>query len=194
MWQHFVAMGDSLTEGVGDPVDGIEMLGWADRFHRMLLQESPECRYTNLAGRGLVASEVRGQQLELALALLPDLVSVVTGGNDILKGYWNGPHYEAEIAAMLEELTATGATVLTSTIPDFRFLAVPPDFKERVTQQVIEVNTIIRRMAQRFDVRCAEAWNHPATLELNFWSADGVHPNAFGYSQIATEMAKALRS
>ena len=58
------------------------------------------------------------QQLELALALLPDLVSVVTGGNDILKGYWNGPHYEAEIAAMLEELTATGATVLTATIPD----------------------------------------------------------------------------
>ena len=31
-WQHYVALGDSFTQGVGDPVEGFARLGVVDRL------------------------------------------------------------------------------------------------------------------------------------------------------------------
>ena len=83
-WHHFVAIGDSFTEGIGDSVDGFAKLGAVDRIAAALKQSNPDLRYTNLAQRGLVVTEIREQQLDTALRLDPDLVSVVAGANDIM--------------------------------------------------------------------------------------------------------------
>ncbi|MBK8834875.1 MAG: hypothetical protein IPO29_08425 [Anaerolineae bacterium] len=76
-WHHYVALGDSFTEGVGDPVEGFEMLGAMDRLAAALRQSNPALQVTNLAKRGLVLAEIRDQQLAPALGLKPDFVSVV---------------------------------------------------------------------------------------------------------------------
>jgi lysophospholipase L1-like esterase len=95
-WHHYVAIGDSFTEGVGDSVEGFAKLGVADRLAAALRQANPDLRYTNLAQRGLLVNEIREQQLEAALALQPNLVSVVAGANDILTGRFSAARWEEE--------------------------------------------------------------------------------------------------
>lgn len=50
----YVAVGDSFTEGVGDPGPDGRFVGWADRFAVLLADRVPEGAfdYTNLAVRG----------------------------------------------------------------------------------------------------------------------------------------------
>lgn len=194
MWQHFVAIGDSLTEGIGDRVEGYNRLGWVDQFYDLLAPQNPGLRYTNLGVRGLLSAEIRASQLAPALELKPDLVSVIAGGNDVMKGGWNPRNFENSMAEMLGQLVDSGATVITSTLPDFYYLPVPAKIKEKLSLQIQEMNAIIRQLAQRYAIGCAEAWNQPAPHQENFWSADKVHPNAYGYSEIARIMLQALES
>ncbi len=45
-WTHYVAIGDSFTQGVGDPVDGFAKLGAMDllaaAFRHVIHEEQPE--------------------------------------------------------------------------------------------------------------------------------------------------------
>lgn len=40
-WRHYVALGDSFTEGVGDPVDGFAPLGAVDHLAAASRQANP---------------------------------------------------------------------------------------------------------------------------------------------------------
>ena len=60
----FVALGDSFTEGLGDPhPDGTGYRGWADRFAERLAASRPGLRYANLAVRGKVVADVAADQI-----------------------------------------------------------------------------------------------------------------------------------
>jgi lysophospholipase L1-like esterase len=84
--QSFVAVGDSFSEGVGDPLpDGSCCRGWADRLAERLAAQSLGFRYANLAIRGKVLREVADEQVPVATAMRPDLVSIAAGGNDLAR-------------------------------------------------------------------------------------------------------------
>lgn len=192
-WHHYVALGDSFTEGVGDPVEGFAMIGMADRLAAALRQANPDLRFTNLAQRGLVVAEIRQQQLEPALHLRPDLVSVVAGANDIMTGRFNVTLWEEEFRMMYGALTQAGATVIASTLPDFpilRTLAGP--LQARVRGNITRGNDLIRRLAAEYRVVLIDAWAISAQSAPEDWSADGVHLNARGYFKFAQETLKAL--
>ena len=70
----YVAMGDSFTAGVDPSVPR-----WADELARSL--GGP---YVNLAEVGATSEQVENEQLEQALALSPDVVTLVCGANDVL--------------------------------------------------------------------------------------------------------------
>ena len=121
-WRRYVAIGDSFTEGMSDadPRTEDRYVGWADRLAAELSTQVPdgEFHYANLAVRGRKLADVVGPQLVAALAVSPDLVSIVGGGNDILR-----PRVDLdEVAASLEEavatIRATGADVLMATPAD----------------------------------------------------------------------------
>ncbi|HEX2914028.1 MAG TPA: SGNH/GDSL hydrolase family protein [Chloroflexia bacterium] len=194
MWRHYVALGDSLTEGVGDYVDGIDRLGWVDQFYEMLRTHNPGLLYTNLGQRDLMAHEVRYSQLEVALAIKPDLVSVIAGANDIFKRQWHPERYEHMMADMFEQLLASGATVITATMPDLRYLPVAPGTREKLLPKIMQLNEVVRRLAFRYDLALAETWYHPITLEKANWSKDGLHLNAFGYTGLARNVYEALEA
>ena len=83
-----MAIGDSFTEGLNDLYPGGGFRGWADLVAGALAaQSSPDdFRYANLAIRGRLFGHVVTEQVPLAVALAPDLVSFAAGGNDILCG------------------------------------------------------------------------------------------------------------
>ena len=124
VWTRYVAVGDSFTEGMSDPDPTApgRHLGWADRLALRLAEQAEHAGqdfgYANLAVRGRLRADVAGPQLDAALALEPDLVSIVGGGNDILR-----PRADVEgLAARLEDAVArireTGADVLMVTPVD----------------------------------------------------------------------------
>ena len=73
----YVAMGDSFTAGFvpGQP-------RWPDALADAL---GPDVRYENLASVGATSEKVESEQLERAIELEPDLVTLVCGANDVLE-------------------------------------------------------------------------------------------------------------
>jgi lysophospholipase L1-like esterase len=188
-WHHFVALGDSFTEGVGDSVDGFARLGAVDRLAAALRQSNPDLRYTNLAQRGLVVAEVRGQQLEPALALKPDLVSVVAGANDILTGRFSADRWEEEFRTLYQALTQAGATIIAANLPAFPILrALKEPLQTRVMNNIARGNSVIERLATEYQVILVDAWTVSQQTERPDWSEDGVHLNSRGYFKFAKEI------
>ena len=62
----FVAIGDSFTEGVGDPAPGGGFRGWADRVAGLLAVRYPGLRYANLAVRGKLLRQIVADQVPAA--------------------------------------------------------------------------------------------------------------------------------
>jgi len=146
-WHHYVAMGDSFTEGIGDSVDGFAKLGAMDRIAAALRQANPDLRYTNLAKRGLLVGEIREQQLEAALRLKPDFVSVAAGANDIMTGRFSATHWEEEFETLYEVPTQTGAVVIAANVPEFPVLrTLQEPLQARVKGNIAKGNNIVQRL------------------------------------------------
>lgn len=183
MWKHFVAIGDSFTAGIGDEVEGVELKSWAVSFAELF---SPALPVTNLAKRGLIAKEIREQQLEQALSLKPDLVSIIAGANDVLKGRWNKEEYKEEMTKMVQAFSESGATIIIANLPNFTLRIPMPEEKKRAVQkQLEEANEVIESIRQSYEVIFFDMWSHPMATDPVYISADYVHPNSKGYQEIA---------
>ena len=78
----YVALGDSISVGMGDPLPGGGWRGWP----ALLATGLPEPEVHNLAVLGAQTSDIERNQLPAALALKPQVASVVCGLNDTLRG------------------------------------------------------------------------------------------------------------
>ncbi|GAA3413406.1 hypothetical protein GCM10018952_29970 [Streptosporangium vulgare] len=112
----FVALGDSFTEGVGDPLPDGTFRGWADLVAADL--DAPGFGYANLAIRGRRFDDVVAQQVEVAIAMSPSLVSIAAGGNDALWRGFDLTTMRDRFDQVVARLRASGADVLLFTFPD----------------------------------------------------------------------------
>ncbi|HEY0698586.1 MAG TPA: GDSL-type esterase/lipase family protein, partial [Micromonospora sp.] len=101
-WRRFVALGDSIAAGLGDPVAGYLPLPWVDRIAAELAATADgEFEYLNLGRRDLRAAEIRARQLPDAVAFRPDLALVSCGANDALRHWYDPAAVNAELAAIV---------------------------------------------------------------------------------------------
>jgi lysophospholipase L1-like esterase len=193
-WARFVAIGDSLSEGLGDPLPSGGLRGWAVLLADHLRQVQPEMSFTNLAVRGYRARDAIQRELPEAIALQPDLITVFIGGNDVLLT----PRLDvARFADELDQLVAPFAdpsiTVVLSTLPDLAAVSpLPPPLRGQLRRRVEAVNEVIRRVARRYDTVLLDAWAEPRILRDAMWSFDRIHPSAAGHRLIATSVAELL--
>ncbi|RFU85407.1 SGNH/GDSL hydrolase family protein [Streptomyces triticagri] len=188
-YHRFVALGDSQTEGVGDGDDGTGLRGWADRLAEHVAAASPGLQYANLAVRGRLAAQVRAEQLAPALALRPDLATVVAGVNDLLRPRFDAAEVAGHLEEMFAALTAAGAQVVTLTTPDVARIA---PLARPVRSRVFELNDRIRAAAARHGVVVAETALHPVATDRRLWSSDRLHAGPLGHERIAAAAAHAL--
>lgn len=186
----YVALGDSQTEGVGDGDDTVGLRGWADRLAEQLTTVNPGLQYANLAVRGRVAGQVRAEQLGPALALRPDLATVVAGVNDLLRPRFDVVEVAGQLEEMFAALTAAGAQVATLTIPDVGKIA---PLARPVRSRVSELNTHIRAAAARHGVVVAEIAHQTVSTDPRLWSVDRLHASPLGHARIAAAVAQAIR-
>ncbi|MGN7893521.1 SGNH/GDSL hydrolase family protein [Bacillus sp. 22475] len=183
MWKRFVAIGDSFTEGIGDEVEGIALKSWVDHFVQLC---ENDIEYANFAKRGLVTKEIRSQQLEKALTFNPDLVSLIAGANDVLKGRWNHDAYKNDMEFMIDTLSKAGADIIIADLPDFTVrLPLASEKKQVIKEQLLEANEVIRSLSREYKFHHVDFWNHHLVNENTLWSKDLIHPNSKGYVKVA---------
>lgn len=190
MFKRYVAIGDSTTEGLDDPDGHGGFRGWANRLAERLAALEPDFRYANLAVRGLTCRQIRRTQLVPALALRPDLATVVAGMNDLLRPRFHPEAFREDLLAMFGELRLQGATVLTFTLPDLtRVAPVARPLRGRLSA----MNVLIRESAQRTGVLLADLALHPVAADPRLWSDDRLHANSLGHARVAEALADALQ-
>jgi lysophospholipase L1-like esterase len=188
-YSRYVALGDSQTEGLNDGDEATGYRGWADRLAERLAALNPELRYANLAVRGRLAVQVHREQLAPAIALRPDLATVVAGMNDLMRPKFNAAAVAGHLEEMFDALTSAGARVATLTFPNIaRIMPITRPLLPRV----LELNARIRAAADRHDVTVLEPFAHPVTTDPRIWSPDRLHANSLGHARIAAAMAHAL--
>jgi lysophospholipase L1-like esterase len=188
-FERYVALGDSTTEGLDDPHPAGGYRGWADRLAERLAAVNPGLRYANLAIRGRKLPQIRAEQLEPALALEPDLASVLGGVNDILRRQVDLGAIAADLEQVVAALRDSGATVLVVTYPDLtQTISLGAS---RVRARVGDFNGRVRAIAERQDAVLVDLERddirHPS-----LWSTDRLHASALGHERIAAVAAAAL--
>lgn len=178
----FAALGDSFTEGVGDPgANGVRCRGWADRFAEHLAGHRPGFRYANLAIRGKLTGEVLDEQVPAAIALAPDLVSLAAGGNDLLRPRADPDALATTFDAAVAKLTAAGCTVLAFT--GFDPKAFPLLRLIRGKAAVFSMH--VREIASQHGCLLADLWAMRVLTDRRLWSPDRLHMAPEGHRRVA---------
>lgn len=194
-WRRFVALGDSLTAGRGDPDPDGGFIGWAPRLAALLTERTGiDCSLTNLASDGASVAAVLREQLPRAQALSPDLVSLTVGMNDVRLRQFDPAGFAAELELLLAGLAGTGATVLTCTLPDVSAVAgLRAEHVDIARLRLEQASDIIRTASFRHNARCLDAWGMPEVIaDPAFFTADRLHPNASGHRRLAAAFAGLL--
>lgn len=191
-WQRFVAVGDSVTEGLGDPDGRGGFRGWADRMAELIAARQGELQYANLAVRGLTTRRILRSQLAAARELRPDLVSAVAGMNDAIRPGMDPLEFAADLNELFGGLRATGATVLTMTIPAPGLVApLPLGLRQRMELRISRMNAVISAVAARHGVLCADLAGQ-APPGMAAWAEDRLHPGPAAHKAIAEAMLAVL--
>ena len=193
-WANYVALGDSLTAGRDDHGPHGGRIGWARRLAGILSTRTRvPCALTNLAADGASVSVVLDEQLPSLAGMRPDLVSVTVGMNDIRDPAFRGEYFAAGLGALLDGVAATGATVLTCTLPDIAaIMALPADLVEVARLRMRQASDIIREQAARRGALCLDAWAIPGAADPGLFGPDRIHPNGRGHQLMADAFAALL--
>lgn len=190
MSTRFVAIGDSFTEGVGDDdrtyPNGLR--GWADRVAEQLAERDDELSYANLAIRGRLLPDVLAAQVEPAVALRPDLVTLYAGGNDLLRPRVDIDALTARYESAVATLTRTGATVVLFTGVD----TVEAPLLRRMRGRIAVYNEHVREIAAQHGTLLVDMWTMRVLREPRLWSDDRIHLNPTGHRTIATAVLDTL--
>ncbi len=183
-------MGDSFTEGIGDPEPNTPggYRGWADRLAEELSHGSDDFKYANLAIRGRLLGQILSGQLEPALALQPGLISISAGGNDLIRPGSDPDALAEQLDAAVATMTATGATVLLFNGPDIRDTPVLGMVRGRVAIY----NENLRTIAARHDAIIADMWSMRELRDPRMWAGDRLHFAPLGHHTIAIMALNAL--
>ncbi|OKL45915.1 SGNH/GDSL hydrolase family protein [Boudabousia marimammalium] len=199
----YVAIGDSFSEGMMDPWASDphlaesavgEYRGWTDRLASKLSrirvdEDLPPVRYANLAVRGKLLHQIVAEQLDPAIEMLPDLLSIVGGGNDMLR-----PGATPDtVAELLEEAVSrarhAGCEVLL-------VVSSNPRGGSRLLSatrgQASVFNSYIWSIAHRYDCYVADQWGLQALQTWPAWAADRIHLTSTGHEIMAREALHAL--
>jgi lysophospholipase L1-like esterase len=189
-WSRYVAIGDSFTEGIGDPEPRSPggHRGWADRVAEVLSAQTDGFAYANLAIRGRLLQQILDEQVDAALELRPDLITVSMGGNDVIRPGTDPDEIAARFDAGIERLTRDGATVVMFNGPDIGMTPV----LGRIRGKVAIYNENLRTIAQKHDAIVADMWSLRELADPRMWAPDRLHFSPVGHQTIARMVLRAL--
>ena len=183
----YVALGDSTVEGIGATSPAMTYVA---RLHTRLRGVYPRAAVINLGVGGATSADVVSDQLDRAILLRPNLVTLSVGPNDITS-HVPAAEYEDNVGRVFRRLTGEiNAVVVVNLMPD---LAVTPRFHGRdnepaVARLTVDFNAALTRQARRYGVEVVDLYK-PSQTEIprqpELLAADGYHPSDLGYARWA---------
>lgn len=189
-WKRYVAIGDSFTEGIGDPepLSPGGNRGWADRVAEVLSESTIDFAYANLAIRGRLLQQIIEEQVEPALEFGPDLITISAGGNDIIRPNTDPDDVAVRLEAAIARLRSDSATIVLFTGPDIGMTPV----LNRVRGKAAIYNENLRAIAHRHDAVIADMWALPELRDPRMWAPDRLHFSPIGHHSIARMVLESL--
>ncbi|QGV77557.1 SGNH/GDSL hydrolase family protein [Streptomyces ficellus] len=187
----YAAIGDSFTEGVGDPGPDGTFVGWADRLAVLLADRLPETegfRYANLAVRGRLLDQIVAEQVPRARQLAPDLVTFCAGGNDIIRPGSDPDEVAERFERAVADLTSVVGTVLVTTGFDTRTVPV----LRRLRGKIATYNGHVRAIADRYGCPVLDLWSLKTVQDRRAWDDDRLHLSPEGHTRVALRAGQVL--
>lgn len=186
----YVAVGDSFTEGVGDELPDGRVRGWADLVALGLaLAASGPVTYANLAIRGRLLAPIASEQMDAAIALSPQLISINGGGNDIMRPRVSIASIADQLLESVDRAVAAGCHVLlASGANPTRHIPLGA----RIEVRGDELAEAVRRHLPREHVTWVDNWGDAELAELKYWSRDQLHLGPLGHRRVAANVLSAL--
>jgi lysophospholipase L1-like esterase len=190
----YVAIGDSLSEGLGDHFFSQHRVGsgWTDRLAHLLALDAEargdDFEYANIAIRGSKLEEIMEEQLEHALALRPDLVTILAGNNNYFIGASRFDELESVFRQGLRRLKIAGIhVVVANTINPIHLRFFGP-----LKPNAARMSSMIERVAAELGFPVIDLYGMDELAHLEFWHHDMVHFSAVGHKKIANAAAAIL--
>jgi lysophospholipase L1-like esterase len=186
-YRRYVAIGDSCAEGLDDPYpDGRSYRGWTDLTAAALAAADPSLQYANLAVRGRRLDQILAEQVPLAVAQRPDLVTLFGGGNDLLQYRYasTARSLDATVAALAE----VARTVVLFTLPNIARL---PGLR-RLRPRVDQFNDLVATTAARYDAVLIDVREDPYCDDERLYGPDRLHLGVVGHQRVAAHVLDAL--
>jgi lysophospholipase L1-like esterase len=171
--RRWVALGDSMTQGIGA---SSPEAGWVGQLAR---RQTGPVDVINLSQSGARVEDVISHQLPVWRKLAPaphgEILTVLIGSNDVI----SPRHRQLMAEAFAELLEALPVGAIVSAVPS-------PAAPAR------EANELVRAAAAAGDIRAV----FPSSFDPGAWrgrlAADRFHPNDAGYTMIADTFADAV--
>ncbi len=192
-FNRFIALGDSMTEGMCDEIIDGKYRGWADRVADTLAKESSNFSYVNLAIRGKLLHQVIDGQIPEAAKFVTGsdtLISFHAGANDVLRPNYQAAEAFAKYERGVRDLTSTGATVIVFTVVD----RVEGEGKTAKLwhERFSAFNVNVRSVAHKYGARIIEADDAKWLADLRFLAVDRLHLNSDGHWRLSQAVLEKL--
>ncbi|WP_337759765.1 SGNH/GDSL hydrolase family protein [Kribbella shirazensis] len=191
---HYVALGDSTTVGVGDPMNGSPTgwRGWASLLADSLAS-THRVTFSNFATSGATVPVVATEQLPRTGDSPIDLASLIVGVNDTLRSTFDAGRIREHLHVCAEQLTARGALLLTVRFHDHgRVFGLPRWLRRPLWQRIEQVNVVFDDLHARFGGIRLDMADYPEVYRRDFWSVDRLHPGERGHRTLARAFADEL--
>jgi lysophospholipase L1-like esterase len=190
IFSSYAAIGDSFTEGVGDELSDGRVRGWADLVALGLAAASTSpVSYANLAIRGRLLGPIIDEQLDVAIALAPTLLSIAGGGNDVMRPRVSIGAITDQLERALDRATSAGIHVVlcsggnpTKHLPLGSFIGARGD----------RLADAIRERLPKENVTFVDNWADAELGDIRYWAIDKLHLNSRGHERVASNVLAAL--
>ncbi|WP_371530494.1 SGNH/GDSL hydrolase family protein [Streptomyces sp. NBC_01283] len=182
-----VAVGDSFTEGMSDLLPDGSYRGWADLLAARMAAASPGFRYANLAVRGKLIGQIVAEQVDVAAAMQPDVITLVGGLNDTLRPKCDMVRVRDLLEEAVERLAPACKQLVLMRSPG-RNGPVMARFRPRME----ELFDHIDELAARHGATVVDLYGSGALGDQRLWDVDRLHLTAEGHRRVAEAVWQSL--
>lgn len=189
----FIALGDSLTEGLSDKYPDGTYRGWADRVADVLAAHSADFRYANLAVRGKLLEQVAEHQVPLALKFIEGKSTLVTfhaGANNVLRPGYDPESVFAKYRETVSQLAELEPTLLLFTVREVS----DPVTKTQTywNQRFRPFNENVKLIASEFGATVMDANSREVFGDPRLLAKDRLHLSTEGHRRVAEAVLSAI--
>ncbi len=189
----YVALGASDAVGVGSEQPA------SQGYVPLLAQHLPKGSHlVNLGISGIRLHAALSQELPIALATNPQLITIWLVANDFIGGVTYNT-YLSDLNSLLEQLRAgTHARIVMANLPDLTLLPAFANLnatqKAHMLAGIKQWNAGIAQVASHYNVSLVDLFSQRSILTSHPQdvSGDGFHPSALGYIQLANDFWQAI--